>query len=733
MKKALIYASVASMIEQFNMENIKLLIDMGYKVDVACNFEFGSTITSEKIEILKENLKNLNVDFYHIPISRKISDIPLFIKSYRLTKKLLNKNKYDLIHCHSPIGGIIVRLANRLSKNYKKTKMIYTAHGFHFFKGASLLNWLVYYPIEQFFARFTDILITINKEDYNTAQKFKLKKNGRIEYIPGVGIDTEKIEHIEGKKQELCKELNISNDCFLILSVGELNENKNHRAVIEALGKLPEKVHYVICGKGHLDNELIELSKNLNCSERLHLLGYRSDVISIMKSCDMFAFPSKREGLPVSLMEAMACGLPCAVSAIRGNMDLIKNEKAVFLLDSFAKELVDFYTDIVENETNYGAINKQESKKYDKINICKIFREKIYNMNLNENKKAVFILGGLGKGGAERVVANLSNYLVDNGYEIDIITLLSKERRYNLDERVHVIDFSSEKRADFKMFFKWIPKLRGYFKRNKDRTIISFFVKVNFVVIFSLIGLKNKLIVSERSDPFADGRSSMFNKISLRLYRRADYIVFQTKKLAEKFNVPDEKKIVIGNPINFYDEYANLKEKENLIVSVGRLDEGKNHKMIIEAVGKLKNELKNYKVIIYGEGPYRPELEKMIEQKQLKDTVLLPGIVNDVPQKICKAKLFILSSNFEGMSNALQEALSLGLCCISTDCLGSDELIENNVSGIIIKRNDVDALVNNMLYLINNDNVRITIGENAYKKSKEYSIDIIADKWKNII
>ena len=325
MKRALMYASVASMIQQFNMNNIKLLIDLGYKVDVACNFEFGSTISNEKIEQLKCNLKELNVGFYHIPVPRKITDLKNIRESYKQSLDLFTKMNYDLIHCHSPIGGLICRIANKNSNNYVNCKLIYTAHGFHFFKGNNPVKNFIFKNIERYGARYTDVLITINKEDYAAAKKFKLKNNGKVEYVPGVGIDLEKINSIHGNKKTLCDELNIPEDSILLLSVGELNENKNHKVVIDVLPSLPENIHYIICGTGKLYDEYIEQAKKLNVANRLHLLGYRDDVIKIMKSCDIFIFPSKREGLSVALMEAMACGLPCIVSNIRGNKDLIND------------------------------------------------------------------------------------------------------------------------------------------------------------------------------------------------------------------------------------------------------------------------------------------------------------------------------------------------------------------------------------------------------------------------
>ncbi len=341
MKKALMYASVASMIQQFNMNNIKLLIELGYKVDVACNFEFGSTISNEKIEQLKKDLTVLGVNYYHIPIPRKITDIKSIYEAYQLSKKLMNEKKYDLIHCHSPIGGLICREANKHSENYTKCKMIYTAHGFHFFKGNNPIKNFIFKSIERHAAKYTDILITINKEDYEHAKHWHFKLNGCVNYVPGIGIDTLAINEVKGDKKALCQSLGIPKNSQLLLSVGELNTNKNHVAIIDALPNISSTYHYLICGNEPQKNFLIERAKRLGVLERVHLLGYRSNVITIMKACDFFVFPSKREGLSVALMEAQAAGMCCIVSKIRGNTDLVENRCNGFVLDTkqFSEQL----------------------------------------------------------------------------------------------------------------------------------------------------------------------------------------------------------------------------------------------------------------------------------------------------------------------------------------------------------------------------------------------------------
>ena len=330
MKRMLMLASVALMIDQFNMPNIRLLQEMGYEVDVACNFEKGNTCSDEKIEKLKSTLNEIHVRFYQVDFARDITQVFQNIKAFRQVNQILRKNQYTFIHCHSPIGGVAGRVLGKLNK----TKVIYTAHGFHFYKGAPLKNWLIYYPVEWICSWMTDTLLVINREDYQIAKK-KFHAKETI-YIPGVGIDIDKINSVQINREEKRKELGLKTDDIVLLSVGELNQNKNHEIVIRALKELNNShIKYVVCGQGLLKKYLEKLARELGVQNQLFLIGFRTDVIEIYKCADIFVFPSKREGLSVALMEAMACGLPCVVSSIRGNVDLIdKYGGTLFNVDS---------------------------------------------------------------------------------------------------------------------------------------------------------------------------------------------------------------------------------------------------------------------------------------------------------------------------------------------------------------------------------------------------------------
>lgn len=367
MKKVLMLASVASMIDQFNMVNIDILQKQGYEVHVAANFKYGNTSSQQRIEEFKKELSELGITYYHIDFARNITKIFTNIKAYKQIRNLMATNKYEFVHCHSPIGGA----CGRLAAHWTKTKVIYTAHGFHFYKGAPLINWLLYYPVERFLARYTDVLITINKEDYQRAQKFKA---GKVVYVPGIGVDIKRFRDVLVDRDKKRNELGISNEAFVILSVGEINKNKNHEVIIRAIAKL-NKPHicYIICGQGDREIYLKKLAISLGVANKVKFLGFRNDIAEIYKIADVFVFPSFREGLPVSVMEAMAAGLPIICSNIRGNTDLIENGKGGFLVGTndivALTRAIEQLLDNTEKRRFMGITNTETIKKFCLVNI----------------------------------------------------------------------------------------------------------------------------------------------------------------------------------------------------------------------------------------------------------------------------------------------------------------------------------------------------------------------------
>lgn len=368
----LLYVATIGGFMPFFKSFIRELLDEGHKVDIAANMSDYP---------LPDYYKEWGCGIYQISCSRS----PINkgnIDAIHEIKKILKENYYDIVHCHTPVAAVCTRLACRTIRK-KGTKVFYTAHGFHFYTGAPIKNWILFYPIEKICSKWTDVLITINTEDYNRAKKcFNIK---RIEYVPGVGIDVKKFSDDSTNKLSKREELRIPSNAYVLLSVGELNHNKNHQIVVRALGKLNDRnVHYVIAGKGDQKEALQKIANDLGLGEQLHLIGYRSDISELYKMADVYILPSYREGLNVSVMEAMSSGLPCIVSDIRGNRDLVDNKGGFLFLPSDLEALVN-YIKIIKDNTVFGEYNKIKSSIYDENVISKQI-QKIYFEECGDEK-----------------------------------------------------------------------------------------------------------------------------------------------------------------------------------------------------------------------------------------------------------------------------------------------------------------------------------------------------------
>lgn len=346
---------------------IKSLIDEGHTVDIA---------TNESEKIVPVYYREWGCKIYSIPYVRSpFSNRNLH--AINMIRRVVEENKYDIVHCHTPIASVCTRLACRhLRKD--GLKVFYTAHGFHFYNGAPKLNWMVYYPIEKLCSRFTDKLITINKEDYELAKKkFKAKE---VHYVPGVGVDLSRFEDVHIERAVKRQEIGVPEDAKLLLSVGELNENKNHQVIIRALAKLNDaNVHYAIAGTGAKKESLLQLAKELGVEAQMHLLGFREDVPELNYVSDVFCFPSYREGLGLASIEAMACGLPIITSNVHGINDYSQNGVTGYKcapadVDGFAKAIRDL-TDNSALAEEMGAYNKKYVEKYEVKRIIEIMSE----------------------------------------------------------------------------------------------------------------------------------------------------------------------------------------------------------------------------------------------------------------------------------------------------------------------------------------------------------------------
>ncbi len=322
MKKVLFIATVLrGHLLLFHLPYMKWFRERGYEVHVCCRND-----SDDPSPIIPHCDKYIELPFERSPLSTANIGV------YRELKRLIDENGYELIHCNTPVGGMLGRICSRMARK-KGTRVVYTAHGFHFFKGAPIKNWLLFYPVERFLSRFTDLLITINNEDYARAAHFHMKKAA---LVSGVGVDLSRFEN-PADRRSVRASLGLAPDAPVVITVGEHIPRKNHETALRAIAKV-KGAYLLFCGVGEREEALRSLADELGISGRVRFLGFRKDVPDLLATSDVFIFPSFQEGLPVSLMEAMAAGLPCVASKVRGNADLIAQGKGGYLREPLDAE-----------------------------------------------------------------------------------------------------------------------------------------------------------------------------------------------------------------------------------------------------------------------------------------------------------------------------------------------------------------------------------------------------------
>lgn len=351
-----------------------MLQDLGYEVHVATNMvDFGS-MSSEENERFKKSMIENNVITHQIDFERRMGSLKGNLRSITQLRQLFRANQFSFVHVHSPLGGILGRF---VAKQFK-VPAIYTAHGFHFFKGGPKSGWLVFYPLEWIFSFITDTLITINDEDYALAKKHMHAK--KVVQIHGIGVDVEGAWQISKyskkvSREKIRRELNIPDNAILISSVGELSDRKNHRVVLEALKLLPStlrgRFHYVIAGTGENKLVLSELAMSFGFGKQFHLLGYRNDVNDINNASDISIFASFREGLGVAGLDATVAGIYLLGSNIRGISDYIKEGLNGNLFDPESPEelsyLIKNYVTLRPEMSHFSFLKDFDRKKVDKV------------------------------------------------------------------------------------------------------------------------------------------------------------------------------------------------------------------------------------------------------------------------------------------------------------------------------------------------------------------------------
>lgn len=370
MKKALLFAPMSSVHERFNIANINALKELGAVVHLLANFS-----SDEHSRDYKKKCTDEKLIVHDMPFSRH--SLKSNFQYIKQIKELLKSQNFDIVHAHTETGGILLRLAMSANKN---TKYFYTAHGMSFYKGSSLKSQIIYKPIERFICKKMDANLAINQEEFFYLKKWK---PNAAHFVHGAGFDMEAITSAKVDIEKKKTELGIPLDRKLILSVGELNENKNHIIILKAIAgmKEEERPYLLICGEGEKRNELLSYAKSFSFEEKLFLPGYRYDMSEIFHIADLFVFPSYHEGLSFSLMQAMAAGLPVICSNIRGNVDLIQENEGGFLVQPQDNGTIRLYIEKLLNDKSlcneFSKKNKKKVQLYSDIEVTKEL-EKLY-------------------------------------------------------------------------------------------------------------------------------------------------------------------------------------------------------------------------------------------------------------------------------------------------------------------------------------------------------------------
>lgn len=373
MKKALIVSNSAGLITLFLKNDVELLLKNGYSVDVACNTDYPDTNTKEFFDRYCNKI-------FHIPFPIRKLDSKLIFEAYVSLSKILRDGNYDVLHCHSTIAAVIAR---QCAKKYKKTlKVVYTSHGFPFYEGNNGTKAKIFKVVENYYSKYTDAIITICNEDYLHAKEMNFKV---VKIMHGVGVNIDRFSNVKINREEYRKKLGFKNCDKVILSIGELNTNKNHRIVVEAISNLKDpNIVYAICGREVTEigkkEELQQLADRLNV--RIVFLGFRKDIPEVCYSADIGALPSYKEGLGLSGIEMLAAGLPVVGSNRQGIKDYVVDGVTGFLANpensnSFSEAIAKCF--VLAKQDDVKDICKEKAKEFDVIQaknvIDSVYRE----------------------------------------------------------------------------------------------------------------------------------------------------------------------------------------------------------------------------------------------------------------------------------------------------------------------------------------------------------------------
>lgn len=776
MKKVLFVATVDSHILHFHIPYLKLFKENGYEVHVATN-------GNEKIPYCDKK--------YTIPIERSPYKLRN-IKAIKQLKEIIDNEKYDIIHCHTPMGSVVTRLAARKARKKYHTRVIYTAHGFHFYKGAPTLNWILFYPVEKYLAKYTDTLITINNEDYELAKKKFKRRCKDIQYVPGVGIDTKKfdIKMTEKEKNELRKSLGLKKDDFVMIYPAELSQRKRQIWLINAISDLMKKyksIHLLLPGKDSLNGECQNLINDLNLSNQIHLLGYRNDIQKLLRISNISISTAKQEGLPVNIMEAMYIGLPIVASDCRGNRDLVKDGVNGYLIelndDKKFKNRIEKIYKSEEIALKFSGENKKIIDDYllDKIILLML---KIYKLNLLESKvsKIAIITSGFlpvpaSKGGAaENLIDTFVAQNEINGKVWPVIFSSYDFKAYDISKKIKnsqfifikpnrlallldrlnyfVIDkvLKNKNSRKFRYFFQRLDffyKCSKYLKNNNyDKILLENHTIMYLVLKWNNNYKKYKNKYYYHCHNVVPSKYGM-DKIIQNTNKFISVSEFRNRYVKEFFDVSNDKCKVVLNCCSkdIYNvptkiEMTNLKKKykitnEKVILYIGRIDKDKGTLELIKACNKISKI--NFKLIIVGAPIFAigitTEYEKEVKKEVLanKDKYIMTGYVNhdELYKYYGIADVVAVPSQVDDSAPlVIIESLISGKAIVATNSGGIPEYVNDKCS-ILIEKDDeyVNNLAKSLEKVITDDNLKKKMATESLKQSNLFKEEVYYNKF----
>lgn len=703
MKKVLFSATVDAHILAFHIPFLKYFKEQGYEVHVATN-------GTEEIPYCD---KKIIIPFERSPF--KINNL----KAIKELRKVIQKEHYDIIHTHTPMGSVVTRLAAKKARR-NGTRVIYTAHGFHFFKGAPLLNWCLFYPVEKYLSKYTDTLILINQEDYQRAKK-KFRKCKDIKYVPGVGIDEEKFDFqmSEKEKLELRKSLGLKKDDFVLIYPAELNKNKNQILLIEAMEQLVKKypnIKLLLPGKDSYHGYYQKIVAEKNLCDHIFFLGFRKDIPELLKISDLAVASSLREGLPVNIMEAMHVGLPVIATNCRGQRDLVEDEKTGYLVgyngEEFASKIIDLYHD-QKKYKRFSNFAYDQSNSYMLSDILDRM-SKIYG----RKKRVLHLLASNQFSGAENVACTIIEKLKDD-FDLYYCSVDGKIRDVLAEKKIKFIPLES-------FSYKNLKKIIS--KYNPD-IIHAHDFKASILVSF--VKPKCKIIAHiHKNDPNMKKISVKSLLFFFRSHRFAKIIGVSDSVFDEYVFKKRIKKIYITLP-NYIDKsYIISKSLEPTtdneqfdLCFFGRLSKEKNPLYFIRIILYYKKRFCNdVTACIIGTGPLFEECKSVIKELSLEENITLYGFQSNPYSYLKKCKCVIMPSLFEGFGLTAIESMILEIPVLNSGVGGLKAIFINEPSLICKSLEEYAEKAYN--YIHKNNMINYT---------KIYSKYVDFDTWKKCI